>query len=176
MKNFKLLLIIIACANIFAGCKKDKTISEIDRLPAATQTGAKTFGCLLNGKAFTPISNTIGTLPLRFYYYNTNGGQFGLEADNGDIKTDILFGIDTCIGVKRYTYQNIASLPVRFAVYNNVCDLSVANDPLVSAAGYIDITKFDLTTGIISGIFEFTLYKAGCETISITNGRFDAKL
>lgn len=40
----------------------------------------------------------------------------------------------------------------------------------------MSITRFDLSMGIISGTFEFTLSKTGCETISITDGRFDAKL
>lgn len=35
-----------------AGCKKDKA-SEA-QLPPVTQTGANTFGCLVNGKVFVP--------------------------------------------------------------------------------------------------------------------------
>lgn len=36
-----------------SGCKKNK-LSELDKLPPATQTGANTFGCLVNGKAYLP--------------------------------------------------------------------------------------------------------------------------
>ena len=49
MKNIFTFLIP---ALLFAGCKKaDKTpINPIDQLPAATQTGANTLGCLVDGK------------------------------------------------------------------------------------------------------------------------------
>lgn len=43
-------------------------------------------------------------------------------------------------------------------------------------SGSLTITKLDLTKGIISGTFEFTLAKPGCDTIKVTNGRFDKKL
>ena len=35
------------------GCTKDNL--PIDKLPPITQTGANTFGCLYNGKVFTPV-------------------------------------------------------------------------------------------------------------------------
>ena len=38
-----------------ASCKKNKPQkTELEKLPPVTQTGANTFGCLINGKAFTP--------------------------------------------------------------------------------------------------------------------------
>ena len=40
----------------FNSCKKDKTEpTEISKLPAATQTGANTFGCLVNGTVFKNV-------------------------------------------------------------------------------------------------------------------------
>ncbi|UOQ73225.1 hypothetical protein [Hymenobacter cellulosilyticus] len=42
--------------------------------------------------------------------------------------------------------------------------------------GSLTITRLDLTAGIISGTFSFTLYKPGCDTIRVTNGRFDKQL
>ena len=42
--------------------------------------------------------------------------------------------------------------------------------------GKLIITRLDKQAGIISGTFSFTLYKPGCDSIRVTNGRFDRKL
>jgi hypothetical protein len=42
--------------------------------------------------------------------------------------------------------------------------------------GTLTITRLDLQAGIISGTFEFTLAKPGCDTVRITQGRFDKRL
>jgi hypothetical protein len=42
--------------------------------------------------------------------------------------------------------------------------------------GTLTIIRLDLTKGIIAGTFEFTLAKPGCDTIRVTNGRFNKKL
>ena len=38
------------------------------------------------------------------------------------------------------------------------------------------ITRLDRAAGIISGTFAFTLAKPGCDTVRVTQGRFDKKL
>lgn len=45
----------------------------------------------------------------------------------------------------------------------------------VESSGSMTITKLDRTNRLIVGIFNATLSKAGCDTIKITNGRFDVK-
>ncbi len=180
-KHNALWLLLLALCSIFAGCKKDKTISEIDKLPAATQTGAKTFGCLVNGVIFVPDNGCTYLCSPSMqvgYDLNSNGGQFFVNADNYIFKASLGFGLDSCVTNKRYTYSNSPNYPMRFGFLNNnnLCSLSTRVDPTVIASGYVEITKFDLINDIISGIFEFTLSKNGCETKTITNGRFDAKL
>jgi hypothetical protein len=51
-----LSIIFIAFVLMASGCKKNSNSnnSPVDQLPPATQTGANTFGCLINGQAFTP--------------------------------------------------------------------------------------------------------------------------
>ena len=43
---------ILICICPFWSCKKhtSKPSNPVDKLPAATQTGANTFGCLVNGE------------------------------------------------------------------------------------------------------------------------------
>ncbi len=40
----------------------------------------------------------------------------------------------------------------------------------------LTITRLDLQAGIISGTFSFTLYKPGCDSVCVTDGRFDKRL
>ena len=62
----------------------------------------------------------------------------------------------------------------------NSCS-NIANDTLVAGVkniisyGELIITKLDKNAGIISGTFNATLYKPGCDTLKITDGRFDMK-
>ncbi|MDQ2770913.1 MAG: hypothetical protein M3Y54_10490 [Bacteroidota bacterium] len=42
--------------------------------------------------------------------------------------------------------------------------------------GMLTITRLDLQAGIISGTFSFTLYKPGCDSVCVTDGRFDKRL
>lgn len=42
--------------------------------------------------------------------------------------------------------------------------------------GILAITRFDRSQGIVSGTFAFKLYKQGCDTLKITQGRFDYTL
>ncbi|MBD3748438.1 MAG: hypothetical protein IE931_02980 [Sphingobacteriales bacterium] len=70
--NFSLLLLAFSFL-LFSGmkCKKDQT--GIDALPPATQEGKETFGCLVNGEAFTPKGSNLGgsTLSSFYQYLNT---------------------------------------------------------------------------------------------------------
>ena len=179
----KIITALILFVMLGASCKKDKTEpTELSKLPPATQTGAKTFGCLVNGVAFIPQSNCnfLCNPPLQFGYDNSNGGQFFVEVNNDNMKQTIVWGIDTCTVAKKYNYYQSINHPIRLSLRpnNNNCVLSTVIDSEVAstANGYIDITRFDLSNRIISGTFEFTLSKNGCETKTITNGRFDAKL
>ncbi|MDO7874291.1 hypothetical protein Q5H93_06065 [Hymenobacter sp. ASUV-10] len=42
--------------------------------------------------------------------------------------------------------------------------------------GQLTLTRLDEQAGIISGTFDFTIAKPGCDTIRVTDGRFDKKL
>ena len=52
-----------------------------------------------------------------------------------------------------------------------------ANDsPRIFYKGFLHFTKYTLSERIISGKFEFTLFKPGWDSIRVTNGRFDGRL
>lgn len=188
MKQIKLLLIIIACANIFAGCKKDKTEpTELSKLPPATQTGANTFGCLVNGKAWVAQRNDCSIFcspSFKIYYDGSNGGYVGIEAliidikNNIDERFDIVFDSSNFKILHQITiFNTLRTASFRNYAINNSCNSYVRSlDSTVIHLGKVTLTKYDLSNGIFSGTFDFTLTKPGCETIIVTDGRFDKKL
>jgi len=60
MKQYIIILIALA---FITCCKKDDIDAELAKLPPITQTGANTFGCLVNGKAVLPNSSCINCPP-----------------------------------------------------------------------------------------------------------------
>lgn len=70
-----------------AKCRKDKNNNPIDQLPPETQTGANTFGCLVNGEVFKPGGAQLNGGSLNSVYQfimpNTSSGYtFGVSAKN----------------------------------------------------------------------------------------------
>ncbi|MGH2649337.1 MAG: hypothetical protein ACRDE8_17285, partial [Ginsengibacter sp.] len=98
MKNkYFLLLVSLIFISLTAGeCKKHKPGNPVDQLPPATQTGANTFGCLINGEVFLPKGPSLGPiLQCAYQYLNTSYSQgffFQLSADNKSNSTDV-YGI-----------------------------------------------------------------------------------
>jgi hypothetical protein len=183
MKQVKLLLLIIACANIFAACKKDKTEpTELSKLPSATQTGANTFGCLVNGKAWVAQRNDCSIFcdaSFKVLYDGGNGGNLGITAlfikvPEG-INKGILIGFDSTNFKSKFIYNQSTSLSIGFTFINN-SQYTRSWDSLVTCTGSINLTNYNLQNGIVSGTFEFTLSKPNAETIIVTDGRFDKKL
>jgi hypothetical protein len=169
----KLTSIVLLLCVLIISCKKDK---EKNGLPPATQEGKNTFGFLLNGQPWTPAGFN-GTANLSISYdKNFRGGVFNLSAyrilDNSErqritIASDsIQFAQQVFIGQKNCT--------VVFRDVTGKCDFESFN-PSNNITGGFQVTKLDTTNRIIAGTFQFTLSRPGCETINITDGRFDMK-
>ncbi len=161
-------------------CRKE---TALDKLPPATQEGRNTFGCLVNGKAWMPDNGCDWLCPadLKFMYDFENGGTFRVQADltAGSQNQQIFFRFYPCISVgKKYLRTGDVTFSVTYKDKNKDtnCQDYPTQQNTTTIDGFVDITRFDLGNGIISGTFEFTLNKPGCETINITNGRFDGKL
>src|SRR5690554_6526 len=76
----KALIILIMALPILAlvGCNKDddKPLDPVDLLPLATQTGANTVGCLVNGEAFLPKGGGMSGNKNCFYQFVDGGYHF----------------------------------------------------------------------------------------------------
>jgi hypothetical protein len=185
--NIVWLIPLLAIVLVNFQCRKNKTDTpektELEKLPPITQTGAKTFGCLVNGVAFIPDNGCsyLCTPAFKPRYDNLSGGLFTISSVLTTIGYDksINIGIDSCTSIGVY-YFDIYNIHKRFGYndYKNSANcITLFNLDLgISLTGFLEITKFNLYDNIISGKFEFNIHKTGCELIKITNGRFDAKL
>lgn len=159
-----------------ATCKKEKP--AIEQLPPATQTGAGTFGCLINGKAFMPKG--WGGREPNFYIIVDPGFDGNLHIKvyrliEGKKESISIF----CYDIQQKGEYTIDADKRTWINYRNEmsnCNFLQASDNYVS--GILKITKYDLQNRIIAGEFECKLFDeaSGCDTIKVTNGRFDYKL
>jgi len=177
----KILLIISGLALFilcgFPGCGVLPAPKEV--LPAATQTGANTFGCLVNGKVWLPKGND-GTSNLNLSYDPPYmGGVFNLQTYRyygvgSNDRQNITIYLDSLSKVGQYNFYFSHN---RAAIFSDWNKCSYPNDSsVIYKAGRINVTKLDLQGAILSGTFDFTLAKSNCDTIKVTEGRFDIKL
>jgi hypothetical protein len=157
----------------YSGCSL-LSPSPKETLPPATQTGANTFGCYVNGKLWLPkgYNGTSNLSP--GYDPNFNGkiifdiATYRIVSDNSRQYFDIAI---TGMNKEGVYPVDTHSGNVYFSI--NSCDYSYS-DATVFKQGSITITKLNLP--IVSGTFDFKIYKSGCDTIKFTQGRFDIKL
>ena len=175
-KRFSATLLLAALLGL-SQCKKADP-DPASQLPPATQTGAGTFGCLVNGQAWTPQGND-GTSNYNVYYDHTyRGGNFGVNTYriNGGFAQYIIFGGDSINHTGIYSL----SRSLRTVFFSDSQKPIACQDYSGQAGQYrrgtLTITRLDRQAGIISGTFAFTLYKPGCDSVRVTQGRFDRKL
>ena len=194
MMRLRLWLALLVLSATLTQCSKCKeNVTPDTPLPPETQVGANTFGCLLNGKKWIPTQdghlNYFRTLSI-WYDPTYAGGSFSIKANiNHGITTDEFIGLSVdsitlnpqkiyLIGNKRINagigYINYA----KDTSLNQSCDFDYGyrTDKKYLITGIINLKKLDTKIGIASGTFEFTAYVEGCDTLKVTDGRFDIKL
>ena len=166
MKNALLLLLTLLA---LAHCTKKKDPDPVDQLPPATQTGANTFGCLVNGQAWTPKGYS-GTSNYSIAYDSgLNGGVFDLRTyrypDSGNEYQYIIMYANRMSRTGAYSFVNTNQTEASLHDTAKKCYWSSRDSTY--RRGSLTITRLDLQAGIISGTFAFTLYKPGCDTLKV---------
>lgn len=162
-------VILLFCIAIFlCGCESceddSKPKTELEKLPPATRTGKNTFGCLVNGKAWvtrTSIDATAfyqeGVLTITAFVVG-NGIDQGMSFEIRDLN----------LSTKKYDLGNPFEQFATFGDSRTNCSYVTEGN-----SGFLSITKLDNTNRIISGEFNFKVFTDECDTVRITEGRFD---
>ena len=170
----KNLLLLLFTTFILSCCNKDddKPLTELEKLPPATQVGANTFGCLLDDKAFIPAG---GINPLDCVYQFVDGGYYfalqgnkrnidnigvliGLSTNNLEINPNISYSLNDNFTGKAYGSYALAGI---FSETNNI------------QTGFLNITNLDTQNQIVSGTFWFDVIDFQRNPHQIREGRFD---
>lgn len=169
----KLLLLLITCFTLSSCNNDDNNCQGIDCLPPATQTGAGTFGCLVNGKPYVDNSGNFNC----FYQFVDGEYYFGIRGRKIFIIDQIGIGsekknIETGVNITLTSQQDGSFYGrVSFNCSNCLGATTIDEDP-----GIIVFTRLDFENNIVSAIFEFTITDPNTGVVyEITDGRFDAQ-
>ena len=146
----------------------------MDALPAATQTGAQTFGCLINGEPFVPPSFG-SNRPNAFYQFVDGAYTLSIYGSSGGGNEMISIGLGTIDNLEIIEQGQSYELIER-EIPNYFVEVVSQPNMLITTSysgkpGVLTITRFD--ESIISGTFEFTILDNDGNEINITDGRFD---
>ena len=176
------LLLLTQCSK----CKLDNPTplppkDPLSVLPAETQTGAGTLGCLVNGNAYA----TVSSVQCRGDWQGARALGISGGANAGAVFGQEEFSVGLLLDGKLKSGESFDLVPFRQPLsptLNEFAANAVAGSkPCVYEGDYIktgkvELLKFDGVARIASGRFAFTLYEpGGCDTLRVTQGRFDVK-
>mgnify|MGYP003616427014 FL=1 len=184
MKN--LLLLVLATFAISCCNKGDdeQPKTELEKLPPATQTGANTAGCLVNGVAFLPKGYiTTGNLVCNYI----DGEDFVLSIGeriiqgSSDIMRDVSFGsqnqnlhdnVGTTYTLGKNNFDGNAKYG-NYIIYDNNSSSEINYETNSIVTGEFKITYHNFNNAIISGTFWFDAINSNGEIVKVREGRFD---
>ena len=176
MKN--LLLLLIATFTLSSCHKDDNPFSSKDQLPAETQTGANTVGCLINGQVYLPSQSGINS-PINCQYEYINNEFFFIMSFSDDKNSGPNVSVQTLrINLSQgetYILNKNSIDNGDFTGGGGAYRLSSTNKYYTNAikTGELKITRVDLSNSIISGTFWFDAINSNGEIVQIRSGRFD---
>ena len=179
MKTYLLTLLAV----LFISCNNDddSPANPVDELPPATQTGENTFGCLINGRPFTPRGVPFGP-PSKGatyqYVYNpqNESGHYSFQVFGDNYETDERVSIN--LGLSNYDDFIINNYAINTMTWDGIGCIGIylygsnGYDTTIENNGNLIINYLDHENRIVSGTFEFDVDVDG-ETYYITDGRFD---
>ena len=170
----KLLLILLTTFTLNC-CNNDddKPKTELEKLPPATQTGANTFGCLLDGKAFLPgnfpnASNCFYQLVDGEYYFALNTSK--INEDNLLVSIGLITNAKQIEQNEEYILEE--NIPSNAFGQYGLEGIFTTTDG-TTHTGELTITKLDDINHIVSGTFWFDIVDFQGNSHQIREGRFD---
>jgi len=195
IKYFFYVALFILSATTIHCTKTSTTPDDSNTLPPETQTGTGTFACKINGvvwKYKDPDYVFLDTRPKTTWSFipNERAGKLLISGQrysnsSNSIADDVLqISSDSLTLIKeRITIGEPAAFGIGFNNYNASiikCQYFASQQVYDTSKnffreGKLTLTKLDQSAKIISGTFYCTIYQTGCDTLKITEGRFDLK-
>jgi hypothetical protein len=171
----------------------------VEQLPALTQEGAHTFGCLINGEAWVPKSFLLGVLgnpysPRLKASFDPVSHRLFLES-NRIIEKELIeqsfliYSDSLAVGDTTWLGQEETSYPPfyheHFAYFFDEhlpASYATWSTDSLTFSGYIHCTDVRVTSGdglpsFVAGTFAFTARnKDSTQYLDVTEGRFDIRL
>src|SRR5690625_4718193 len=162
MRNIFIACLVFLPLLCLGGCSKDDNspTAPVDLLPPATQIGANTVGCLVNGEVFLPKGGGLSGNKNCFYQFVDEGYHFGLQLTNktgNDTKSVSLFtrneniveGNTYILNVNRFV--DIEGRGAGYSHRNFNEGIEKLHYTTSEVTGEMTITKLDFENNIISG-------------------------
>ncbi len=192
IQKFRKLIYLMVLAGIilFSGMQCEKEFPpgtpEIDKLPPITQTGAGTFGCLVDGKALTPRGSPFGGPIFQCNYQdlsveNEPEYYFVLSASDKKSYKDGIHGIqlsgdNVLLEEKTFILSDLNTDGQFAGNFYIISNGSIIEYPTNSInTGELTILRFDYGNQIISGTFWFDGVNKDGKKVEVRQGRFDVK-
>ena len=176
MKQF--LLLGISLILLCSSCKKNKPVNPIDQLPPETQTGANTFGCLIDGQLFLPKGDPLSGPIKKAQYQFVNGKQgFGISAKNSSSNLVKGVGIQGDSILIKIGIYNLTDFNIKGVLSGSYAEFQSGNinDFYTNTInrGQLVIKFFDTVNQVVSGTYWFDAKNRNGQIIQIREGRFD---
>lgn len=155
-------------------CKKGTNTNSSDNaygLPNATQTGANIFACRVNGVNW--ISDN-GILVMGGGISNDTLSATGSNGGVNYFERLVIQVLGGAVQGSQYQITPTSSNKLYLST-NRTCQGIGSVTIYYAVEGIIVITKIDRTNKIISGTFNCKIPIPNCDTLNITDGRFDIR-
>jgi len=167
----RILIFFLSCFMLHSGCKKD----DEPELPGPTQTGARTFGCKVDGRPFvTSGDQDANWSKSGVVYFLYTDGSISVDARQANPREYIRFRFKFNNAPGTYYLNDLFQYK---GFYTDLRSGSTAinggNEYKTSDVntGQINITHYD--GDIIAGTFSFKAANDSGEIVHLTEGRFD---
>lgn len=188
MKKILITLIIFLPLLCLGGCSKDddKPADPVDLLPPATQVGANTVGCLVNGEVFLPKGGGLSGNKNCFYQFVDERYHFGLQFSNfsssgarsvllGSQDAEIEEGQTYMLNAQPFFVNNEPGRGGGYSYINYDAGIEDYYSTTPEVTGEMTITKLDFENNNVSGTFWFDAINEDGEIVEIREGRFDMR-
>ena len=173
------IIFVLALSVLALQCKEDEpeVVNQLALLPPATRTGEHTFGCLVNGQAWVPKTSTdmVALYESGLLQIGASVKRKGIDQKLGillrqDILEEGVYNLleDSLYGAD-FTDSSEERMNAAGTDYEGICEYEY--EDLID--GTLTITHFDNENFVISGTFAFTTATDDCDTLRVTDGRFD---